>query len=112
MDQRKRKNRQVRLRKTVKGTATRPRLSVYRSLTSVYLQLIDDENGKTVASASDMQTKKKESNIASAKNTGLQIAKVAKEKKITECVFDKGGYKYHGRVKAVAEGAREGGLKF
>lgn len=112
MDQAKRKNRHTRLRSIVKGTSVRPRLSVYRSLTSIYLQLVDDEKGVTIASVSDLKAKKKGSKIESAKNTGVEIAKKAKEKKIAECVFDRGGYKYHGRVKAVAEGAREGGLKF
>lgn len=112
MDQVKRKVRQNRLRKIVSGTPTRPRLSVYRSLSNMYLQLIDDVNGVTLAAISDLKSKKKESKMESAKNLGAEIAKLAKSKKIEECVFDRGGYKYHGRVKAVAEGAREGGLKF
>ncbi|MBU1446488.1 50S ribosomal protein L18 [Patescibacteria group bacterium] len=97
--------------KTVRGTAERPRLSVFRSNEHIYAQLIDDEAGKTLASASDIKMKvgKKAEN---AKAIGNEIAKIAKEKKIETCVFDRNGYKYHGRTQAVAEGAREGGLKF
>ena len=111
MQQAKRKIRQIRIRKVVKGTTLRPRLSVYKSLNTVYAQLIDDEKGNTIASSSHIKGKKG-SKVESAKNVGMEIAKLAKDKKITECVFDRGGCKYHGRIKAVAEGAREGGLKF
>ncbi|MDP4007710.1 MAG: 50S ribosomal protein L18 [Candidatus Peregrinibacteria bacterium] len=112
MDQSKRKTRQARIRKIVQGTSARPRLSVYKSLTTTYAQLIDDTSGVTIAAISDLKGKRSGTKIESAKNLGVEIAKKAKEKKITECVFDRSGYKYHGRVKALAEGAREGGLKF
>ena len=101
-----RKKRQRRIRAKIKGTANRPRLCVFRSNQYIYAQLIDDENGKTLASI------KGKANIKKAKETGKLIAQKAKEKKIEKVVFDRGGYKYHGRVKALAEGAREGGLKF
>ena len=103
-----------RIRKKVTGTATRPRLSVYRSNKEIYCQLIDDSKGITVASASsrmdgvDKGGKKVE--VASA--VGKLIGKIAQEQNISEVVFDRGGYLYHGRVKALAEGARESGLKF
>lgn len=89
----------------------KPRLVAFRSLTSNYLQLIDDTNGKTLASASDMKTKKG-TKTEKAKEVGVELAKKAKDLKIEEVIFDRNGYKYHGRVKAMAEGAREGGLKF
>jgi large subunit ribosomal protein L18 len=97
--------------KTIRGTAQRPRLSVFRSNAHTYAQLIDDETGKTLASASDIKMKAA-TKSEHAKAIGLEIAKIAKEKKIDTCVFDRNGYKYHGRTQAVAEGAREGGLKF
>ena len=95
----------------LQGTAQRPRLVVYRSNTSTYAQLIDDENGKTLIGVSSMK-EKKGTKLEKAKNVGIELAKKAKEAKITTCVFDRNGLKYHGRVKAVAEGAREGGLNF
>lgn len=103
-----------RVRAKVKGTNERPRLSVFRSNRHIFVQLIDDVNGRTVMSASDLKTDKK-NNIKKteiAKNVGMELAKKAASKKIKKVVFDRGGYKYHGRIKAVAEGAREGGLKF
>ncbi len=91
----------------------RVRLSVFRSNQHIYAQLIDDEKGITIASASSKVAKAKcGSNVEAAKNVGALIAKAGKAKKITEVVFDRGGYLYHGRVKALAEAARENGLKF
>lgn len=107
-----RERRGIRVRAKIKGTAERPRLVVFRSLSHHYAQLIDDENSVTLASASDLKAKGKDKRTDSAKKVGVQLAEAAKEKKITTCVFDRNGYKYHGRVKAIAEGAREGGLKF
>lgn len=107
-----RQRRKARIRAKVKGTAERPRLVVFRSLMHVYAQLIDDESGKTLLSTSDLKGKSKGKKTDSAKNAGMKIAELAKEKKISSVVFDRNGYKYHGRVKALAEGAREGGLKF
>lgn len=105
-----------RIRQKMSGTATRPRLNVYRSLNHIYTQLIDDLNGVTIASASSM-TKSSEGrqsggNIAAAVNVGKLIAERAKEKGITQVVFDRGGYLYHGRIKALADAAREAGLEF
>ncbi len=106
----------TRIRKKLQGTAERPRLNVYRSLNHIYVQVIDDLNGKTVVSASTAEGKKesrvKGGNVASAKAVGKTIAERAKEKGVTKVVFDRGGYIYHGRVKALADAAREAGLKF
>ena len=108
-----RKNRrQTRVRSKIHGTASRPRLSVFRSLTSISAQLIDDNAGKTIASASDKEIKGKATKTEKAAQVGKMIASKAAEKKITEVIFDRGSYQYHGRIKAVADGAREGGLKF
>jgi large subunit ribosomal protein L18 len=110
----KRDARRNRVRAKVKGTNERPRLSVFRSNRHIFAQIINDLKGKTIASASDLKISKKD-NIRKtdiAKNIGIELAKKAKEKKIKAVVFDRGGYKYHGRVKAIAEGAREAGLKF
>ena len=106
-----------RVRTRVTGTTERPRLSVYRSLDHIYAQVIDDRSGRTVASASsvDKETKKGlkgGGNIASAKAVGKIIAERAKAAGISKVVFDRGGYKYHGRVKALADAAREAGLQF
>jgi len=105
-----------RIRKKLQGTAERPRLNVYRSLNHIYVQVIDDLNGKTLVSASTAEGKKEDrrtgGNVASAKAVGKTIAERAKEKGVTKVVFDRGGYIYHGRVKAVADAAREAGLKF
>ena len=106
----KRAVRHKRLRAKVTGTAARPRLAVFKSNTAVYAQLIDDEAAKTVASVDSR--KEKGSRLESAKAVGMTIAKKAKDLKITEVVFDRGGFQYQGIVKAVADGAREGGLKF
>lgn len=107
-----RKIRHKRITMRVKGAEKRPRLVVFRSNKKIYAQLIDDLSRKTLASASDVKEKKSGKKAETAKKVGLELAKKAKEKGITECVFDRAGYKYHGRVKALAEGAREGGLKF
>jgi large subunit ribosomal protein L18 len=106
-----------RVRMTVSGTAERPRLCVYRSLDHIYAQVIDDRAGKTLASASsaDKDTKKNlkgGGNVAAAKVVGKAVADRAKAQGISKVVFDRGGYKYHGRVKALADAAREAGLQF
>lgn len=110
----KRVARQKRVRAKVTGTEARPRLSVFRSLNNIYAQLIDDTKGVTIASAStlDKEVKTKASNIEAAKEVGTLIAKRAAEKKIETVVFDRNGYLYHGKIKALAEAAREAGLKF
>ncbi len=101
-----------RIRAKISGTKEQPRLSVFRSNKHIFLQLIDDNSGKTLVSANDLKTKKKATKTEIAKEVGKELAKLAKAKKIKKVVFDRGGYKYHGRVKASAEGAREGGLNF
>ena|SRR3989344_673688 len=112
----KRKGRQRRIKAGVRGTGERPRISVFRSNRHIWAQLIDDAAGKTVVSASDREVRQdKKSNskkVLLASSVGELIAKKAGAKKISSVVFDRGGYKYHGMVKAVAEGARRGGLKF
>ncbi len=108
----KRKKRHSKIRSRVIGVAKKPRLLVNRSLRNVSAQLIDDSSSKTLVSASTLKDKKKTGTLVTAKEVGVEIAKVAKELKIKECVFDRNGYKFHGKVKAIAEGAREGGLKF
>lgn len=112
-----RQARHDRLRKRVVGTEQRPRLSVFRSLSNLYAQVIDDESGKTIVSAStvDKELKpvvKSGGNIDAAKAVGELVAKRAVEKGIKQVVFDRGGFQYHGRVKALADAAREGGLEF
>ena len=102
----KRQIRHRRVRAKIKGTEKRPRLSVFKSNKYVYAQLIDDENGKVLASASD------EKNLKSVYEVGKLIAKKAADKKIENAVFDRGGYKFHGKILELAKGAREGGLKF
>ncbi|GMX58391.1 MAG: 50S ribosomal protein L18 [Candidatus Microsyncoccus archaeolyticus] len=106
----KRIKRHKRVRAKIKGDAKIPRLCVFRSASHIYAQLIDDEKGKTIISVKDTDLKGKKSDIA--KKVGSLIAEKAKEKKIEKIVFDRGGYKYHGRVKALSDGVREGGLKF
>ena len=104
-----------RIRKEVAGTTSKPRLSVFRSNTDIYAQLIDDTTGTTIASASSKQkdiTAQKAPKIEKSKMVGEAIARKAGELGIKQVVFDRSGYIYHGRVKAVAEGAREGGLDF
>ncbi len=110
---RARLRRHARVRRKISGTAQCPRLDVFRSAKHIYAQIIDDEAGVTLASASSMDKDFTEygGNIDAARAVGEKIAKVALDKGITEVVFDRGGYIYHGRVKALAEGAREGGLK-
>ena len=105
-----RAKRHNRLRHKVSGTATRPRLAVFKSNTAVYAQLIDDESGKTLAAADSR--KEKGTRLESGKAVGAVVAKNAADLKITEVVFDRGGFRYQGIVAAVADGAREGGLKF
>jgi len=104
----------VRIRRKVNGTADRPRLAVFRSLKYIYAQVIDDASGKTIASASSREkdSGSKGANAAAAKAVGALIAKKAKDKGITQVVFDRGGYVYHGNIKALADAARENGLKF
>ena len=108
----KRIRRHKKIRSTVKGTALRPRLNVFRSNAGLFLQLINDEAGITLASANSKEIEGKLTKTEVASALGKLIAKKAAEKKIISVVFDRGGYQYHGRVKAVAEGAREGGLQF
>ncbi len=100
-----------RVRAKVKGTAERPRLNVHRSLLGMYVQLIDDEAGRTIVAASLKEAKAK-ATVEGATKLGKLIADKAKKAKIEKIVFDRAGYKYHGRVKALAEAAREGGLLF
>ncbi len=110
-----RRNRiKMRLRKTIVGSTERPRMSVFRSNKQIYVQLIDDTTGNTLLSASSalVADAAKENKIEQAKKVGVQIAVKAKEAGIEAVVFDRNGYLYHGRVKALAEAAREGGLKF
>lgn len=106
--------RHKRVRGKISGTAERPRLSVYRSLENIYAQIIDDTAGVTLASASTAEKAFKNygGNKDAAREVGKLLAERAAKKKITEVVFDRGGYVYHGRVQELAEGAREGGLKF
>jgi large subunit ribosomal protein L18 len=107
----KRQNRHKKVRKTVNGTSDRPRLSVFKSAQHIYAQIIDDGSGKTLVAESDLKvttgTKKDR-----ATTVGENIAKKAVKEKITKVVFDRGGFKYHGRIAALAEGARKGGLQF
>ncbi len=104
--------RHARVREKVRGTAARPRLAVYRSLAQIYAQVIDDEAGKTLAAASSLDTKdSKTKKSERAKAVGPAIGERAKKAGITEVVFDRGGYRYHGRVKALAEGVRAAGVK-
>jgi large subunit ribosomal protein L18 len=112
-----RKRRHIRVRRNIHGTADKPRLNVYRSLNEIYVQVIDDNEGHTLVSASsrDNELKKKlkgKTKIEQAKLVGQTIAERAKDKGIKSVVFDRGGYKYIGRVAALAEGAREKGLQF
>ena len=104
-------SRKRRIRARVRGTLARPRLTVYRSLTNIYVQVIDDDAGRTLASSSLKDVKGKLT-MDGAKKLGAMIATKAKEKKIGKVVFDRNAYKYHGRIKALADAAREGGLQF
>ncbi len=104
--------RHQRIRNKISGTAEMPRLNVFRSLNNIYAQIIDDVAGTTLVSASSLELEGNGGNKEAAKAVGALIAKKALEKDITKVVFDRGGYLYHGRVKELAEGAREGGLQF
>ena len=111
------KRRRGRVRLKISGSGVRPRLAVFRSLKHIYVQLINDELGETVAEASTLSPELKENltnggNIAAAENVGTLIAERAKQQGIEAVVFDRGGHLYHGRIKALAEAARAGGLKF
>jgi large subunit ribosomal protein L18 len=107
-----RKKRTRRTRAKISGTETRPRLCVFRSLRYIYAEIIDDENGKILASVDSRKMKKAKNTVETAGKIGEEIAKLSIAKKIGKVVFDKRGYKYHGKVKAIAEGARKGGLVF
>lgn len=112
-----RKRRHERIRTTVVGIPDQPRLCVFRSLSNIYAQIINDAEGKTIAAASSLSTGlqdqlKGKNKTQVAELVGSELAKAAKEKGVSQVVFDRGGYKYHGRVKALAEAARKAGLKF
>jgi large subunit ribosomal protein L18 len=112
-----RMRRHARVRKNLAGTAQRPRLNVFRSLTGIYAQVIDDQAGNTLASASTVEKELRDQmkgmkKSEQAKLIGQKVAERAKDKGITSVVFDRGGYRYVGRVKALADGARESGLQF
>ena len=113
----RRRKRHLRVRRRVSGTSARPRLCVFRSLKHIFAQLIDDSDGRTLVSASTLSKEARESirgksGIEASKAVGVLLAEKARAKSIESVRFDRGGYLYHGRVKALAEGAREGGLKF
>ena len=111
----RRERRKKGMRKHMMGTPARPRLCVYRSLQHIYAQVIDDLAGRTLASASSLDVEavaRKGGNVATAKEIGKAVAERAKKAGVSDVVFDRNGFRYHGRVKAVADGAREGGLKF
>jgi len=112
--QERKERRHKRIRAKIFGTFQKPRLSVFRSLKHIYVQLINDEKGKTLVMASDqdLESRKEKSKKEMAKEVGKLIAKRALEKKINQVVFDRGSYKYHGRIRALAEGVKEGKLKF
>lgn len=109
-----REKRKLKIRSKIIGTLNRPRISVFRSLKYIYAQLIDDTSGKVLVDVSDgtKNLHKDSKKIAAAFETGKMLAKRALEKNILTVVFDRSGYRYHGRVKSLADGAREGGLKF
>ena len=114
----RRSRRRVGIRKRIEGTQERPRLSIFKSLNHVYAQVIDDLAGKTIAAAStrdegvSLKDKNKTGNMDAAGAVGTLIAERAKKAGVSNVVFDRGGFKFHGRVKALADGARKGGLKF
>jgi large subunit ribosomal protein L18 len=109
----KRLRRRRRVRARIRGNAERPRLSVYRSNRGVFAQLIDDDSGRTLAAASWTEAElRKLDSMEQAKRAGQLLAERAKAAGVESCVFDRGGYRFHGRVAAIAEGARDGGLKF
>lgn len=112
-----RQKRRTRVHRKIRGTTEKPRLCVFRSLNNIYCQVIDDDKGQTMASASSMagdirQEAGHKGNVATAKKVGLAIAQAAKAAGVTKVVFDRNGFLYHGRIKALADGAREGGLEF
>ena len=112
-----RQKRKTRVRRKIRGNAEQPRLCVFRSLNNIYCQVIDDDKGQTLASASSMagaiaKEPGHKGNVATAKKVGLAIAEAAKAAGVTKIVFDRNGFLYHGRIKALADGAREGGLEF
>ncbi|MFI3272591.1 MAG: 50S ribosomal protein L18 [Pseudomonadota bacterium] len=111
-----RQRRKVRIRKKISGTPARPRLVVYRSNLHVYAQIVDDTTGTTLAAASTLTIARQQegvhANKAGAELVGKEIARLAKDKDVTSVVFDRNGYLFHGRIKAVADGAREAGLEF
>jgi large subunit ribosomal protein L18 len=117
-DTTRRERKRIRIRKKISGTKECPRLTVFKSLNHIYAQLIDDTAGNTIVEASSRSkelvedVKKAKGKVSKSKFIGTLLAKRAVEKGITQVVFDRSGYAYHGRIKAVAEGAREGGLKF
>lgn len=111
LKEQQRQKRKARIRAKVSGVKSIPRLSVYRSNTHIYAQLIDDESGKTLIGVSDKGIKKG-TKTERAMELGKELAKLAVAKKINKIVFDRSGYKFHGRVKALAQGARDGGLQF
>ncbi|MBV6645759.1 MAG: 50S ribosomal protein L18 [Cyclobacteriaceae bacterium] len=100
------------IRRKISGTAERPRISIFRSNKAIYAQIIDDVNGKTITSASSVEVGKTSRNIEASKEVGKKLAEKAKSSGVENVIFDRSGYPYHGRVKALAEGAREAGLKF
>ena len=113
--EKRRRTIQYRIRKKIKGTADRPRMSIFRSNREIYVQVIDDVAGVTLASASSRDGDVDCANVSKtevAKRVGMKLAEKVKSKNISSVVFDRGGYLYHGRVKALADGAREGGLQF
>jgi large subunit ribosomal protein L18 len=107
-----RDRRRVRIRKKVTGSAERPRLTVFRSTKHIYAQVIDDDKGVTLASASTVTTETKGKKTDKAQAIGKALAEACKQKNITAVVFDRNGFRYHGRIKAIAEAAREAGLTF
>ena len=104
--------RHARIRKNLSGTENTPRLNVFRSNTNMYAQIINDETGETLVSASSLEMKLNKCDTETSKKVGAEVAKRALEKGIKSVVFDRGGYAYHGRVKALADAAREAGLEF
>jgi large subunit ribosomal protein L18 len=107
-----RNRRHARIRARVKGTSARPRLSVFKSNTYMYAQLVDDTKGAVIGGVTSQKVAPKKSGMEQAEAVGAEIAKIAKEKKVEEVVFDRGGFIYTGKVKALADAARAGGLKF
>ena len=108
----KSQKRKTRVRSKTKGSLSRPRLTVFRSNQQIYAQIIDDSQGKTLVQANSLKLKDKKNQLEIAQAVGQALAKAAQAKKISQVVFDRGQYKYHGRVKALAEAARQAGLKF